>query len=54
MPAKSSDIEWKLFMDLISVVFGHFWTFLDRNKILNFSGKNAETYISEIKTQAGH
>ena len=26
----------------------------DRKKILNFSGKNAETHISENKTQVGH
>ena len=26
----------------------------DRNKILNFSGKNVETHISENKTQVGH
>ena len=26
----------------------------DRKKILNFSGKNAKTHISENKTQVGH
>ena len=39
---------WTLSVSFLDI-FGRFWTEI---KIFNFSGKNAETYISEIKTQA--
>ena len=50
MPAKSSYIEGKLHIDPVSVIFGHF----RQKENFKFSGKNAETHISENKTQVGH